>query len=104
LHRDGSKSKKRQPFVVSGLVTQSVLQSSIFLTGCAELDGVSGYSVSESDIPEYRQSLDRLDMVLAHIERYIHIAYATLKRDAFVRRMYTMVGLKIGWMDGPDFL
>ncbi|KAH9972706.1 hypothetical protein BGW80DRAFT_339810 [Lactifluus volemus] len=71
----------------------------------SQLDGVSGYSVPESDIPEYRQSLDRLDMVLAHIERYIHIAHATLKRDDIVRRLYTMVAstrVQLEEMDKPN--
>jgi hypothetical protein len=57
-----------------------------------ELEGVAGHSsILESDIPEYRRNLDRLDKVLANIEQYIHLAYATLKKEDVVRRMYTMV-------------
>ncbi|KAI0249895.1 hypothetical protein BJV78DRAFT_1224130 [Lactifluus subvellereus] len=58
----------------------------------AHLEGVAGYSpVPESDIPEYRRNLERLDKVLTGIEQYIHIAYATLKKDDVVRRMFTMM-------------
>ena len=57
-----------------------------------DLDGLAGYSpVPESDIPEYRRNLDRLDKVLTGIEQYIHVAYATLKKEDVVRRMFTMV-------------
>jgi hypothetical protein len=69
--------------------------SSLFLTCVlvAEFDGVgvAGFSVPESDVPEYGRNLDRLDKVLASIEQYIHIAYASMKKDDVVRRVYHMV-------------
>ncbi|KAH8977691.1 hypothetical protein EDB86DRAFT_2837494 [Lactarius hatsudake] len=54
-------------------------------------DGVAGSPVPESDIPEYIRKLERLDMVLGNIERYIHIAFAALRREGVVRRMFNMM-------------
>jgi hypothetical protein len=47
--------------------------------------------VVESGIGEYTRNLERLDVVLANIEKYIHIAFATLRKEDVVRRMFTMV-------------
>jgi hypothetical protein len=70
--------------------------SSLFLTFVlvAEFDGVAVVSVSvpsESDVAEYGRNLDRLDKVLGSIEQYIHIAYASMKKDDVIRRVYHMV-------------
>ena len=55
-------------------------------------DGVAGYpSVPDSEIGEYIRNLERLDMVLGNIERYIHVAFAALRKEDVVRRMFTMV-------------
>jgi hypothetical protein len=47
--------------------------------------------VAESEVGEYIRNLERLDMVLANIEKYIHIAFAALRKEDVVRRMFTMV-------------
>ena len=47
--------------------------------------------IPESDIPEYYRNVDRLDQVLSNIESYIHFAFAVLKREEVVERMFTMV-------------
>jgi hypothetical protein len=66
-----------------------------FLTGfqlSADFDGVAGYpTIPESDIQEYHRNLERLDQVLASMEKYIHVAYAALKKEDVVQRMFTMV-------------
>lgn len=54
-------------------------------------EGVAGSPVPENEIPEYIRNLERLDMVLGNIERYIHIAFAALRKEDVVRRMFTMV-------------
>ncbi|KAI9440238.1 hypothetical protein BJY52DRAFT_131749 [Lactarius psammicola] len=54
-------------------------------------EGVAGSPVPESEIPEYIRNLERLDMVLGNIERYIHIAFAALKKEDVVRRMFAMM-------------
>ncbi|KAH9178377.1 hypothetical protein EDB89DRAFT_2239613 [Lactarius sanguifluus] len=53
--------------------------------------GVASSPVPESEIPEYIRNLERLDMVLANIERYIHIAFAALRKEDVVRRMFNMM-------------
>jgi hypothetical protein len=69
--------------------------SSLFLTFVlvVEFDGVAvaSLSVPESDVGEYGRNLDRLDKVLGSIEQYIHIAYASMKKDDVIRRVYHMV-------------
>ncbi|KAH8981615.1 hypothetical protein EDB86DRAFT_2975264 [Lactarius hatsudake] len=54
-------------------------------------DGVASSPVPESEIPEYIRNLERLDMVLSNIERYIHIAFAALRKEDVVRRMFNMM-------------
>jgi hypothetical protein len=48
-------------------------------------------SIPESDIEEYRRNLERLDQVLANIEKYIHFAFAALKKGEVVERLFKMV-------------
>ncbi|KAH9012696.1 hypothetical protein EDB85DRAFT_2037195 [Lactarius pseudohatsudake] len=52
-------------------------------------DGVA--PVPESEIPKYIRKLEHLDMVLGNIERYIHIAFAALRKEDVVRRMFNMM-------------
>ena len=79
----------------------SGLQLSAFLTGfpsSIEFDGVAdnfGATIPESEIQEYRRNLERLDQVLSNIEKYIHIAFAALKKEDVVERMFFMVS----WFD-----
>ena len=47
--------------------------------------------MAESESQEYTQNLKRLDEVLGNIEKYIHVAFAALRRDDVVRRMFPMV-------------
>ncbi len=54
-------------------------------------EGVAGSPVPDIEIRQYIRSLRRLDMVLGNIERYIHIAFAALREEDVVRRMFTMV-------------
>ncbi|KAH9012698.1 hypothetical protein EDB85DRAFT_2037224 [Lactarius pseudohatsudake] len=54
-------------------------------------EGVYGTPVPDSEISVYIPSLERLDMVLGNIERYVHIAFAALRKEEFVRRMFTMM-------------
>ncbi|KAI0297271.1 hypothetical protein B0F90DRAFT_1740642 [Multifurca ochricompacta] len=57
-----------------------------------KFDGVAGYpTVPDSDIKEYNRNLERLDLVLTSIERYISFAFAVLKKEDVVRRMFTMM-------------
>jgi hypothetical protein len=57
-----------------------------------EFDGVAGYpTIPKSDILEYHRNLRRLDQTLANIEKYIHVAFAALKKEDVVHRMFTMV-------------
>ena len=75
----------------------SRLRPSAFLIGfpsSIEFDGVAdnpGPTIPECDIQEYRRNLERLDQVLSNIEKYIHIAFATLKKEDVVKRMFFMV-------------
>jgi hypothetical protein len=48
-------------------------------------------SIPESDIQEYQRNLERLDQVLINIEKYIHFAFAALKKDVVVGRLFSMV-------------
>jgi hypothetical protein len=48
-------------------------------------------SIPESDIGEYRRNLERLDQVLVNIEKYIHFAFAALKKGEVVERLFKMV-------------
>jgi hypothetical protein len=48
-------------------------------------------SVPESDIQEYQRNLERLDQVLVSIEKYIHFAFAVLKKGEVVQRLFKMV-------------
>jgi hypothetical protein len=48
-------------------------------------------SIPESDIQEYRRNLERLDQVLVNIEKYIHFAFAALKKGEVVERLFQMV-------------
>jgi hypothetical protein len=58
----------------------------------ADFDGISAYSpVRDGDVQEYNRNLQRLDQTLTSIEKYIHIAYATLKNEDIVRRLFNMV-------------
>ncbi|KAH9057853.1 hypothetical protein EDB87DRAFT_1628559 [Lactarius vividus] len=54
-------------------------------------EGFVGSPIPDSEIPEYIRNLERLDMALVNIERYIHIAFAALKKEDVVRRMFTMM-------------
>ena len=47
--------------------------------------------IPECDIPEYYRNVERLDQVLSNIEKYIHFAFAALKREEVVERMFNMV-------------
>ena len=75
----------------------SRLQPSAFLTGfpsSVEFDEVAdnpGPTIPECDIPEYRRNLERLDQVLSNIEKYMHIAFAALKKQDVVERLFFMV-------------
>jgi hypothetical protein len=48
-------------------------------------------SIPESDIQEYQRNLERLDQVLVNMERYIHIAFAAMKKGEVVERLFKMV-------------
>ena len=48
-------------------------------------------SIPECDLQEYHRNLERLDQVLANIEKYIHFAFAALKKEAVVGRLFSMV-------------
>jgi hypothetical protein len=48
-------------------------------------------SMPESDIQEYQRNLERLDQVLTNIEKYIHFAFAALKKEEVVGRLFKMV-------------
>jgi hypothetical protein len=55
-------------------------------------EGVAGYPpVLDSEIQEYIRNLERLDMVLGKIESYIHVAFAALREEDIVRRVFTLV-------------
>jgi hypothetical protein len=57
-----------------------------------DFTGVAGGpTIPESDVPEYHRNLERLEQVLMAIEKYIHIAFAALKKEEVVTRMFTMV-------------
>ena len=48
-------------------------------------------SIPESDIHEYRRNLVHFDQVLVNIEKYIHFAFAVLKKGEVVERLFKMV-------------
>ena len=48
-------------------------------------------SIPESDVQEYQRNLERLDQVLVNIEKYIHFAFAALKKEDVVERLFNMV-------------
>jgi hypothetical protein len=48
-------------------------------------------TIPESDIQEYQRNLERLDQVLVNIEKYIHFAFAALKKEEVVGRLFGMV-------------
>ncbi|KAF8489647.1 hypothetical protein F5888DRAFT_1870119 [Russula emetica] len=48
-------------------------------------------SIPESDTQEYRRNLERLDQVLVNIEKYIHFAFAVLKKGEVVERLFKMM-------------
>ncbi|KAF8274769.1 hypothetical protein EI94DRAFT_1695884 [Lactarius quietus] len=54
-------------------------------------DDVIGPQVPESEIQEYTRNLEHLDTVLGSIERYMHIAFAALRKEDVVRRMFAMM-------------
>ena len=54
-------------------------------------DGVANCTVPEIEIQEYVRNLERLDMVLENIEEYIYIAFAALRKEDLVQRMFAMV-------------
>jgi hypothetical protein len=54
-------------------------------------DRVATQSIPESDIQEYQRNLERLDQVLVNIEKYIHFAFAALKKGEVVERLFKMV-------------
>ena len=59
-----------------------------------DINGVASYApIPESEIQEYHRNVERLDLVLANIEKYIYFAYAVLKKEEIVERMFTMVSL-----------
>jgi hypothetical protein len=61
-----------------------------------DCDGVANHSpVLASDIQEYRRNLERLDDALCKIENYIHVAFAVVKKEDIVRRMFTMVSFSM---------
>jgi len=63
--------------------------SRFFISG---FEGVAGYpQVPETETQEYNRNLERLDLVLGSIEKYIHVAFAVLRKEEVVRRMFTMV-------------
>jgi hypothetical protein len=45
----------------------------------------------KGEIREYHRDLERLDQALGNIEKYIHIAFAALKKEDIVQRVFTMV-------------
>ena len=45
----------------------------------------------ESGIREYHRNVEHLDQVLTGLEKYIHFAFAAMKREEVVERMFTMV-------------
>ncbi|KAI9440232.1 hypothetical protein BJY52DRAFT_1217180 [Lactarius psammicola] len=54
-------------------------------------EGVVDSPAPESNTPEYIRNLEHLDTVLGNIEKYIHIAFAALKKEDVVRRMFAMM-------------
>ena len=58
----------------------------------ADFDEIVVYSpIPESDIQVFRRNVEHLDQVLSNIEKYIHYAFAVLKKEDVVERMFTMV-------------
>ncbi|SRR6266404_4040465 len=55
-------------------------------------EGVAGYpQVPETETQEYDRNLQHLDLVLGSIEKYIHVAFAVIRKEEVIRRMFTMV-------------
>lgn len=54
-------------------------------------NAIATYPVTESDIQEYHRNLERPDQVIANIEKYIHVAFAVLKKEKVVDRVFEMV-------------
>ena len=55
-------------------------------------EGVASYPpVPGNEIHEYIRNLDLLDMVLDNIERYKQVAFAALRKEGIVRRMFHIV-------------
>jgi hypothetical protein len=77
------------------LVLSAPSSSSLFLISfrlVPNFDRVASIqSIPESDIQEYQRNLERLDQVLVSIEKYIHFAFAALKKGEVVERLFTMV-------------
>jgi hypothetical protein len=64
----------------------------VFYLPAAGFDGVAVYPpVPNSNIQEYSRILERLDRTLANIEAYIHIAYAVLRKEDIVQRLFNLV-------------
>ncbi|KAI0249892.1 hypothetical protein BJV78DRAFT_1224100 [Lactifluus subvellereus] len=69
-----------------------VEEQKIILVLSRGFDGVAVHPpVPNSNIQEYNRVLERLDRTLANIETYIHLAYAVLKKEDVVRRLYNMI-------------
>jgi hypothetical protein len=59
-----------------------------------DINGVASYApIPESEIQEYHRHVEHLDQVLAGIEKYIYFAFAVLKQEEIVERMFTVVSL-----------
>lgn len=57
-----------------------------------DFDGDAGYpTIPKGEIREHHRDLERLDQALRNIEKYIHIAFAALKKEDVVQRVFTMV-------------
>ena len=55
-------------------------------------DEIPGYPpVLDDEVQEYNQDLEHLERMLGDIEEYIHIAFASLRKEEVVRRLFTMV-------------
>jgi hypothetical protein len=55
-------------------------------------NGVAEYPlIPEGDKQEYYRNMEHLDQVLFNIEKYIHLAFAVMKKEDVVERMFTMV-------------
>jgi hypothetical protein len=65
--------------------------SLIYFRLAPDSDVVSYPPIPESDIREYHRNVEHLDQVLANIEEYIHFAFAALKNEEVVERVFIMV-------------